>query len=44
MRGDGKHLLCKIFNINSYFSPISSGEFLFFSYFLGARIPIFLFF
>ena len=37
-------LLCKIFKINSYFCPIFSGKFLFFSYFLGARIPIFLFF
>ena len=37
-------LLCKIFKINSYFFPIFSGKFLFFSYFLGARIPIFLFF
>ena len=37
-------LLCKIFKINSYFFPIFSGKFLFFSYFLGAQIPIFLFF
>ena len=37
-------LLCKIFKINSYFFPIFSGKFLFFPYFLGARIPIFLFF
>ena len=37
-------LLCNIFKINSYFFPIFSGEFLFFSYFLGAQIPIFLFF
>ena len=37
-------LLCKIFKINSYFFPIFSGKFLIFSYFLGARIPIFLFF
>ena len=37
-------LLCKIFKINSYFFPIFSGKFLLFSYFLGAQIPIFLFF
>ena len=37
-------LLCKIFKINSYFFPIFGGKFLFFSYFLRARIPIFLFF
>ena len=37
-------LLCKIFKINSYFFPIFSGKFLFFSCYLGARIPIFLFF
>ena len=37
-------LLCKIFKINSYIFPIFSGEFLFFSYFLGAQIPIFLLF
>ena len=37
-------LLYKIFKKNSYFFPIFSGKFLFFSYFLGAQIPIFLFF
>ena len=37
-------LLCKIFIVNSYFFPIFSGKFLFFSYFLGPQIPIFLFF
>ena len=40
----GGILLCKRFKRNSYFFPIFSGKFLFFSYFLGAWIPIFLFF
>ena len=40
----GGHLIMQDIQNKFLFFPIFSGKFLFFSYFLGAQIPIFLFF